>query len=260
MKRLPFLWEIGCEEIPASWLPKLLPELRERFEKELATLGLEPKRVESFGTLRRLVLHVSGLPEKQADRIEQVSGPPLKIARDDAGAWTKAALGFASKNGIEPAQLEVLSTEKGEYVGFERKIKGAKTIRLLPGVMSSTLRSLSFPKFMSWDATLADGKGAFPFGRPIRWMVALFGDNVVPLEIQVVGSPAVRSGRKTRGHRFLGPKGVKPGQPFAVDSFQKLARGLAKRYVLLDPEDRRERLASQIAKLEKKAKSRCATG
>jgi glycyl-tRNA synthetase beta chain len=260
VKRLPFLWEIGCEEIPASWLPKLLPELRERFEKELSTLGLEPKRVESFGTLRRLVLHVSGLPEKQADRIERVSGPPLKNARDDTGAWTKAALGFASKNGIEPAELEVLSTEKGEYVGFERKIKGAKTIRLLPGVMSSTLRSLSFPKFMSWDATLADGKGAFPFGRPIRWMVALFGDNVVPLEIQVVGSPAVRSGRKTRGHRFLGPKGVKPGQPFAVDSFQKLARGLAKRYVLLDPEDRRERLASQIAKLEKKAKSRCATG
>ena len=260
MKRVPFLWEIGCEEIPASWLPKLVPELKERFEKELSTLALEPKRVETYGTLRRLVLHVSGLPEKQQDRVEQVSGPPLKIARDDSGAWTKAALGFASKNGIDSGKLEVLSTEKGEYIGFERKIKGGKTLHLLPGVMASTLRSLSFPKFMNWNATLSDGKGAFPFGRPIRWMVALFGENVVPFEIQVVGSPAVSSGRKTRGHRFLGPKGEKPGQPFAVDSFQTLTRGLAKRYVILDPEERRERLAREIAKLEKKARSRCAPG
>jgi glycyl-tRNA synthetase beta chain len=260
LKRLPFLWEIGCEEIPASWLPKLIPELKDRFEKELSALALEPKRVESYGTLRRLVLHVSGLAEKQLDRVEQVSGPPLKIARDDSGAWTKAALGFASKNAIEPSKLEVLSTEKGEYIGFERKIKGGKTLHLLPGVMASILRSLSFPKFMNWDATLSDGKGAFPFGRPIRWMVALFGEKVVPFEIQVKGSPAVSSGRKTRGHRFLGPKGEKPGKPFAVDSFQKLTRGLAKRFVILDPEERRKRLAREIAKLEKKARSRCAPG
>ncbi|MGH9390487.1 MAG: glycine--tRNA ligase subunit beta, partial [Vicinamibacteria bacterium] len=187
MKRHDFLWEIGCEEIPASWIPKLVPELKERFEKELKTLTLEPKRLESYGTLRRLVLHVSGLPEKQQDRVEQVSGPPLKIARDDSGAWTKAALGFASRNGIEPSKLEVLSMEKGEYIGFEKKTKGGKTLHLLSGAMASTLRGLSFPKFMNWDATLADGKGAFPFGRPIRWMVALFGENVVPFEIQVKG-------------------------------------------------------------------------
>jgi glycyl-tRNA synthetase beta chain len=260
MKRLPFLWEIGCEEIPASWLPPLLEELRGRFEKELEALALEPASVESCGTLRRLVLHVGGLPEKQKDRVERVSGPPLNIARDDSGAWTKAALGFASKNGIEPSDLEVLSTEKGEYVGYARKIKGEKILRLLPGAMASTLRSLSFPKFMNWDATLSDGKGAFPFGRPIRWMVALFGEKVVPFEIQVAGCPPVESGRKSRGHRFLGPKGEKPGQSFAVDSFQKLARGLGKRYVILDPGERRQRLAAEIAKLEKKARSRCAPG
>jgi glycyl-tRNA synthetase beta chain len=260
VKRLPFLWEIGCEEIPAAWLPKLVSELKERFEKELSALALERKSVETYGTARRLVLHVSGLPEKQRDRVEQVSGPPLKVARDASGAWTKAALGFASKNAIPPDVLEVLSTEKGEYVGFERKIKGGKTARLLPDVMASTLRSLSFPKFMNWDATLADGKGAFAFGRPIRWVVALFGDAVVPFEIQVTGSPAVSSGRKSRGHRFLGPKGEKPGKPFSVDSFQRLSRGLKKRYVILDPRERRERLAREIAKLEKKARARSAPG
>jgi len=260
VKRLPFLWEIGCEEIPAAWLPKLVSDLKERFEKELQTLALEPKNVESHGTLRRAVLHVSGLPEKQRDRVEQVTGPPLKIARDTSGAWTKAALGFASKNAIEADALEVLSTEKGEYVGFERKIKGGKTVRLLPAAMAATLRGLGFPKFMNWDATLADGKGAFAFGRPIRWMVALFGDTVVPFEIPVTGSSAVSSGRKSRGHRFLGVKGEKPGKPFAVDSFQKLTRGLRKRYVILDPKERRDRLAREIAKLEKKARSRCAPG
>jgi glycyl-tRNA synthetase beta chain len=260
VKRLPFLWEIGCEEIPASWLPRLITELKERFEKEITPLGLEPARVESFGTLRRLVLHAPGLREKQQDRVEQILGPPLKIARDDAGAWSKAALGFATKNGVDPKELAVLATPKGEYVGFQKKIKGGKTAHLLPGVMAATLRSLSFPKFMSWDASLSDGKGPFPFGRPIRWIVALLGDRIVPLEIQVVGSPAVSSGRKTRGHRFLGPKGEKPGQLFTVDSFQKLSRGLRKRYVLLDPEERRERLGSEIAKLEKKARSRCAPG
>jgi glycyl-tRNA synthetase beta chain len=260
MKRLPFLWEIGCEEIPASWLSSLIQEVRQLFEKELEALALEPESIESSGTLRRLVLHLEGLPEKQKDRVERVSGPPLKMARDDSGAWTRAALGFASKNRIDPSDLEVLSTEKGEYVGFERKIKGEKTLRLLPGAMASTLRSLSFPKFMNWDATLADDKGAFPFGRPIRWMVALFGKKIVPFEIQVVGFPPLRTGKKTRGHRFLGPKGEKPGQPFAVDSFQKLERGLAKRYVVLDPKERRERLLREIAKLEKKARSRCAPG
>jgi glycyl-tRNA synthetase beta chain len=260
VKRLLFLWEIGCEEIPASWLSRLIADLKERFEKEIAPLGLEPARVESFGTLRRLVLHAPGLREKQPDRVEQVLGPPLKIARDDTGAWSKAALGFAAKNSLDAKELAVVSTPKGEYVGFQKKIKGGKTAQLLPGVMAATLRGLSFPKFMSWDATLDDGKGPFPFGRPIRWMVALLGDRVVPLEIQVVGSPPVVTGRKTRGHRFLGAKGERPGQPFTVDSFQKLSRGLRKRYVLLDSGERRERLGSEIAKLEKKARSRCAPG
>ncbi|MGH9319949.1 MAG: glycine--tRNA ligase subunit beta, partial [Vicinamibacteria bacterium] len=200
MKKAPFLWEIGCEEIPASWLPPLIKELEEKFRKEILSLGLEPGKVESYGTLRRLVIAAADIPERQHERVEQVTGPPLKVARDESGAWSKAALGFASKSGIDAEELQVLSTPKGEYLGFERKIKGRKTIDLLPEAMAATLRGLSFPKFMNWDASLKDGK-PFPFGRPIRWMLALFGGKVVPFEILVTGSPPVRSGRKTRGHR-----------------------------------------------------------
>jgi glycyl-tRNA synthetase beta chain len=260
MKKLPFLWEIGCEEIPASWLVRLIAELKERVEKELSSLGLEPRTVESFGTCRRLVVHVHRLADRQADRVEQLTGPPLKIARDSEGAWTKAALGFASKNGIEPDALSILETPKGEYVGFEKKVKGQKTLHLLPGVMATVLRGTSFPKFMNWDACLDDGKGAFPFGRPIRWMLSLYGEKVVPFEIRVLSGPPVRSGRKSRGHRFLGPKGSKAGRPFAVSSLKELERNLLEHYVILDPAKRRERLLNEIAKLERKAKSKCARG
>jgi glycyl-tRNA synthetase beta chain len=260
MKKAPFLWEIGCEEIPASWLPTLIAELRERFEKELAEVGLPTSRIASSGTLRRLVLSVERLPRRQEDRVEQVTGPPLRIAKDESGNWTKAALGFARKNDIDAKALSVLTTSKGDYVGFERSIEGLDTFELLPRIMMRTLRGLSFPKFMNWDATLDDDKGAFPFGRPIRWMVALLGTKVVPFSIHVVGSPPVASGRKSRGHRFLAPKGRRPGAPFAVSSFRDLREKLKKHYVILDPDERRNRLERELAKLEKRAGAKRAPG
>jgi glycyl-tRNA synthetase beta chain len=260
VKTLPFLWEVGTEEIPASWLPGLVAEFPERLSKALSANGLERIEVKSFGTPRRLVLHVPKLLERQEDRVEQVTGPPLKIAKDPSGAWSKAALGFAAKNEIDPAKLEVLVTPKGEYVGFERTVVGRKTLDLLPSAMAVALRSLAFPKFMNWDATLPDGKGPFPFGRPIRWMVALFGSRVVPFQIDVVGSPPLCAGKSTRGHRFLAPRGARPGRAFPVSSFADLERGLRKHFVILDPATRRERLGKEIEKLEAKAKSRSAGG
>jgi glycyl-tRNA synthetase beta chain len=260
MKMVPFLWEIGCEEIPASWLPTLIAELPERFEKELAEIGLSTSKIASSGTLRRLVLSVERLPRRQEDRVEQVTGPPLRIAKDESGNWSKAALGFARKNDVDPKALSVLTTSKGDYVGFERSIEGLDTFELLPRIMMRTLRGLSFPKFMNWDATLDDDKGAFPFGRPIRWMVALLGTKVVPFSIHVVGSPPVASGRKSRGHRFLAPKGRRPGAPFAVSSFRDLREKLKKHYVILDPDERRNRLERELAKLEKRAGAKRAPG
>ena len=259
MKKLPFLWELGCEEIPASWLPPLIEELGKLLEKELSEAGLVPEGVTACGTLRRLVVHVPKLVETQADRTEQVTGPPVKIATDDRGEWTKAALGFAKKRSVSPNELAVVSTPKGDYIGFEKTTKGRKTVELLPEVMTNVLRGLSFPKFMRWDATLKDGT-TLPFGRPIRWMVALFGTRIVPFEIRVVGSPAVVSGRKSRGHRFLAPEGKRAGQPFTVASFKELKAKLKQHYVVLDPAERRERLLKALEKLEAKARAERAPG
>jgi len=259
MKKVSFLWEIGVEELPASWVVALIEAFGARTEKELVAAGLEPGKVSSTGTLRRLVVHAPRLAEKQSDRTDRLTGPPLRIARDDGGEWTKAALGFAKKNDALPSALTVVSTPKGEYVGLERKVRGRKTLELLPDVMTKVLRGLSFPKFMHWDASLTDGK-PFSFGRPIRWMVALLGTRVVPYEIRVVGSPSVTSGRKSRGHRFLAPKGRKGGAPFAVASYKDLKEKLKKHYVLLDPGERRSRLAKVLEKLEKKARAERAAG
>ena len=259
MKTLPFLWEVGCEEIPASWLPPLIEELATLLEKELAEAGLAPEGVSACGTLRRLVVHAPELVEIQEDRTEQVTGPPVKIARDDRGEWTRAALGFAKKNSVAPQELAVVSTPKGDYVAFEKTTEGRKTIELLPEVMTKVLRGLSFPKFMRWDATLTDGT-ALPFGRPIRWMVALFGTRIVPFEIRVLGSPAVVSGRQSRGHRFLAPKGKRAGRPFTVSNFKELKAKLKQHYVILDPRERRQRLLKALEKLETKARAERAPG
>jgi len=259
MKRTSFLWEIGCEEIPASWLSRLRSDLAKKVTTELEALGFSEPEVAVDGTLRRLIVHVPALAVAQADRVERVTGPPVSIARDATGAWTKAALGFARKNEIEADSLSIVSTPKGDYLGFDKKTKGVKTAELLPGLMLRVLRGLSFPKFMSWDASLPDGK-AFLFGRPIRWMVALYGSRVVPFVIDVVGSPPVESGRRSRGHRFLAPKGKRAGAPFVVKNFAHLVQELKQRYVVVDTAERRERLDSAIAKLEAKARAKRVEG
>ncbi len=252
MRSHPFLWEIGCEEIPADWLPGLLAQLQTQFTRRIEEARLGRPAVKVYGTLRRLVLQAPKLAEKQSDRREEITGPAARIARTESGEWSKAALGFARKNEIDPANLVVLETPKGDYVGFVRKVKGQPAFKLLPALMAASLRSLSFPKFMNWDAEIDDGRGAFSFGRPIRWMVCLLGRRVVPFQIKV-NDGVVKAGNKSRGHRFLAPKGSRPGAPFAVSSFSELKRELKRRHVLLDPEERLARLEKQIQKLEQKA-------
>ncbi len=255
MKRKSFLWEIGCEEIPATWLSDLLCGLSERVKFELGSLGFAVDvgsiDVEVSGTSRRLVVHVTNLPEWKPVVTEKVSGPPLTIAKDEFGNWTKAALGFARNNSVDVSELETISTRKGQYLGFSRKTKEQKTIEELPVLMKKILRGLPFPKFMHWDAKLDDGK-AFLFGRPIRWMVALFGTQVVPFEIEVVGAPSVRSGRRSRGHRFLASKDNRAGAPFSVSSYTDLKQKLKQHCVILDPMERRARLRRTLDRLQKK--------
>lgn len=267
-----FLLEVGCEEIPAGWLPRLTQELRFQFQAKALEARLShasPVRVdrivgqglpetaapptETLSTPRRLVLRAD-LPSKQYADKREFWGPALGAAKDANGAWTKAAIGFATKVGVSPDRLQLrVKAGTEQRLFFTKDLPTDATLAVLPGVIASTLRSLSFPKQMNWDAWLADGKGAFPFGRPIRWVVAIFGGKVVPFRIHALvdgaeqGPVIVKSGRTTFGHRFLPPR--KAGRPIAVSDYRNYRRTLRDHFVLLEPETRRKRIERAIARL-----------
>jgi len=251
--RAEFLLEIGGEEMPAPWLPGLREQLAQRFREAAEREHLRPEDVRSLGTPRRMVLR-SRVLARQEDREEKVWGPSLKVARDAQGAWTSAAQGFARKNGVAP---EALGQEAKNPAApaelslvFVKKTAGRAAAEVLPGVMASLLRALAFPKKMSWDAWIEDGKGAFPFGRPIRWLVALLDGKVVPFTIYSLedgarGRPVVESGDVTQGHRFL-PR-ASAGKPIRVRSFADLEARLAEACVVLDPAERERRIREGLA-------------
>ena len=183
-----FLLEIGCEELPAAWLPGLTEQLARRLEEAAAGEHLEPAGVRSCSTPRRLIVRAD-LLGRQPDRDERAWGPSLKVARDAAGAWTGAANGFAKKSGVPVDQLQQGAKDAAApdelYLFSVRKTAGRPSRDVLSsGVVPSLLRALAFPKRMNWDAMLLDErKGAFPFGRPIRWLVAVLDGDLVPIAI-----------------------------------------------------------------------------
>ncbi|MEX2662278.1 MAG: glycine--tRNA ligase subunit beta, partial [Vicinamibacterales bacterium] len=177
------LIEIGLEELPASWLPNLTRQMAERLDTGLKALRIAPLApIESYATPRRLTVCVARIAERQDDLEETITGPPVSASIKD-GAPTPAALGFAKKQGVEFDQLARVKTAKGEYLAFHKRQRGRSAVDALPDLMTGLLRELTFPKQMNWDARLDDGKGAFTFGRPIRWLLFLYGGRVVPYTI-----------------------------------------------------------------------------
>jgi glycyl-tRNA synthetase beta chain len=244
------LLEIGCEELPASWLEGLGGQLRQRFLDAAGRERLGGGDTRVFWTPRRLGL-AAGLVERQEDREETIWGPSLAVARN-AGGWTQAALGFARKGGLSADDLRQGPKDASSdetYLFFVRRTPGRATREVLPAVIAQVLRGLAFPKRMSWDAWLDDGKGLFPFGRPIRWIVAVLGGEVVPFTIHTAeaggrGRPLVRAGAETRGHRFL-PRGS-AGRPLPVSSLADLQARLREGFVLLDPAERERRIGEGL--------------
>ena len=246
------LIEIGVEEIPASWLPGLTSQLATRLDESLRVLRLPPAApVETFSTPRRLVVRVGKLAERQTDFEELLTGPPVSAAFDASGQPTPAALGFAKKNYVEVPALERLETPKGTYLAFRKQIRGKAAVDVLPDVLTGLLRALTFPKTMKWDASLEDGKGELPFGRPIRWLLFLYGGRVVPFSIyrtpraQGPLVQEIRSGAVTFGHRFLTTSG-RAGRAIKVKGFDDYRKRLAENFVMLDRRERRDRITRDL--------------
>ncbi|MDE3154243.1 MAG: glycine--tRNA ligase subunit beta, partial [Acidobacteriota bacterium] len=246
------LLELGCEELPAGWLPNLTRQIGEVVEAGLREHRLEPAApVETFSTPRRLTVRIARVAERQTDLEDLVTGPPVSAAFKPDGTPTPAATGFAAKQGVDVGALEQIDTPKGRYLACRRHQRGRAAVDILPHVLAAVLRGLSFPKQMHWDARLDDGRGDLLVGRPIRWVLFLYGGRVVPFTIartELAQGPRVqevRSGAVTYGHRFLTTSG-RAGRAIKVKTFEDYRRKLLENFVVLDRNDRHDKIAREL--------------
>ena len=190
------LFEIGTEEIPASYISPALDQLQNMAKETLMEQNLSFGELKVMGTPRRLALSVSNLETLQPDQSVEVTGPPKKAAYDAEGNPTKAAAGFAKSQGVNTDDLRIVETPRGEYVAVTKLQKGRSASNILEDFLPNWINSLDFPKTMRWDN--------LRFARPIRWIVAILEDQEIPFQLDTL-----TAGRITYGHRSLNPEPIK---------------------------------------------------
>jgi glycyl-tRNA synthetase beta chain len=226
-----FLLEVGTEELPASFVPEALAQWRSRIPASLEEQFLTVADVQFYGTPRRLAVVLTGLPAKQPDRQEEAKGPAAQAAFKD-GNPTKAAEGFARSRGVAVDDLEIRNTEKGEFVFVQQTIPGRPTPEVLTDLVPQWILNLEGKRFMRW------GDGDLRFPRPIRWLVTLWNDEVLPITLDN-GSSHCQSDRLSQGHRILHP------EPIRVPSAEDYVTSLQAGFVEVDPDQRRDRIVEQ---------------
>ncbi|MCK5543849.1 MAG: glycine--tRNA ligase subunit beta [Desulfobulbaceae bacterium] len=230
------LFEIGTEELPAGFIMPALENIKNILTKKLSDFSLKFGEIKTVATPRRLTVSISDLTDRQPDSIEEITGPPKKAAYDADGNPTKAALGFAKSRNASVDDLKVVATPKGEYLMLVSEKKGKETIAILPELLVELIRELPFPKSMRW------GTGSTSFARPIQWLLALYGGNVVRFQIENISS-----GNITKGHRFMAP------DPFEVKDFTNYLDKLRKAHVMADISERRNGLMKEINQAARQA-------
>ncbi|MDD5284558.1 MAG: glycine--tRNA ligase subunit beta [Desulfuromonadaceae bacterium] len=215
--------EIGCEEIPAGFIPRATAEMKAIITKELAIARLSFTEIKTLATPRRLVLVVQGIPAVQPDAEITATGPSLKAAYGADGKPTKAAEGFARGQGVDVSALQTITTDKGEYLFVSKHETGRPTYEILTELLPALVTNIPFKKSMRW------GDGDVRFARPVHWIVALFDGAIVPFSF---GS--VESGKVSRGHRFMA------STPFPVNNFAHYLEECERHFVIPDPEKRKE--------------------
>lgn len=229
------LFEIGVEELPASFVDGALKALPDLVKKHLGELRLAHGEVVALGTPRRLAVIVKAVATTQPDLEEEVTGPPVGAAFKD-GQPTRAAEAFAAKVGCTVAELGRVDTPKGEYLRGTRRETGRPAAELLGDALLAITAAIPFRKSMRW------GDGSFAFGRPIRWLLALFGGEVIPIEIE-----GIASGNVTYGHRFKSPGAI------AVNAASDYVALLREAHVVVDPDERRRLMEKRLHGAAKEA-------
>lgn len=230
------LLEIGVEEMPSAFMSKALADFRELAQQKLNEKRIPYETVNTLGTPRRLVLHIVNLEENQQDALIENRGPKKASAFDADGNPSKAALGFARGQGLDVKELEIREADGVEYVFAIKKEVGVKTETILPDLLLDIIHSLSFPKSMRWSYFQTR------FARPIRWLLALYGEECIAIQVE-----NVRSSNVSYGHRFLAPEAM------VIDSIPAYYRLLKDNYVIVDQNERKNIIWKQVQEAAGKA-------
>ncbi|WP_096188365.1 glycine--tRNA ligase subunit beta [Evansella halocellulosilytica] len=227
MSKRSFLFEIGLEEMPARFVNDAANQLKAKVVDWLKENRLSYHDIHTYSTPRRLAVLVAELHEKQGDIEEEAKGPSKKIAQDENGEWTKAAQGFARGQGVAVEDIYFKEIKGEEYVFVKKFIAGKKTSELLP-VMKDVMLSLSFPKNMRW------GANSLRYVRPIKWITALYGEEVIPFEVS-----GINTSNKSYGHRFL-------GEETTIPKADEYVHALLSQHVITDAAERKSAIRKQI--------------
>ena len=227
------LLEIGTEEIPSRFIPDALEALKNNAQAAFASNRIEFKDAKTYATPRRLVLIITNASEAQTEIVEMLKGPPVSTAYDENGVPTRAAEGFAKGKGISVDELKEIEVGGVKYIAAEVRQESKKTLDVLPELLKNLIASLSFPKSMYWD------QSGVRFARPIRWIVALADENVIPFTYGQISS-----GRRTSGHRFMGKKIID------IKNAAEFLDVLFDNNVILDQEKRLQKMKTAIANLQ----------
>ncbi|UCC65980.1 MAG: glycine--tRNA ligase subunit beta [Deltaproteobacteria bacterium] len=222
------LLEIGTEEIPSRFIPQALEGMGETLRRELEVQRVDWGEIKVMGTPRRLAIFAE-LEERQRSLVKERIGPPKSAAFDIQGRPTKAAMGFAQREGVPVEDLEILETDKGEYLFVRKQEEGGQTHSILSEILPRLITAIPFPKSMRWSGL------ELRFARPIHWILAIFDGEVVPFTLENLTSAAF-----TWGHRFLSPDSLE------VKGFREYLEGLRQAYVIVDPTERRELVHREV--------------
>ena len=235
MSTTDLLFELGTEELPAGEISAMATALCKGVTDGLTEAGLPFAKAQAFSTPRRLTVWVENLAIKGPDSEHQVVGPPVSAAKDDSGAWTKAAEGFARKQGVSADDLIVVEEQGVERVAAHVSLKGAQAAEVIPDMIATAVAGIPVSKRMRW------GRSRDEFLRPVQWLVLLLGDAVLPLQLF-----GLESGRESRGHRFH------HNAPVAISSPAAYRDALREARVLVDQDERRALIAEQVLGLANK--------
>jgi len=225
------LLEIGTEEIPSSYISPALEQMQKFVSDMLTAKMVGFGQIKTYATPRRLILTIDNVEQKSKDTVQEFNGPSVKAAKDSNGNWTQAIMGFSNKHGVKPEQLVIKDTPKGQYYTYLKKIKGEKITKILSEIFPEIIQKIYFPKTMVWESS------RLKFARPIRTIVALYGDRIINFSL---ANGAIKASNKTIGLHTLTSKHI------IIESADVYKTTMQNNCVLIDQQERKQRIISSI--------------